>query len=66
MRIIDLAVAVIFFIASAGVTALLMAVCIHYGLGVPPAALRMNALISASALGVVLLVAMAGAHESED
>ncbi|MEH2622298.1 hypothetical protein [Bradyrhizobium sp. AZCC 1719] len=66
MRIIDLAVAVIFFIASAGVTALLMAVFIHYGLGVPPAALRMNALISAGALSVVLLVAMAGAHESED
>ncbi|MEH2529336.1 hypothetical protein V1277_004287 [Bradyrhizobium sp. AZCC 1588] len=66
MRIIDLAVAVIFFIASAGVTALLMAVFIHYGLGVPPAALRMNALISAGALSVVLLVAIAGAHESED
>ncbi|WP_213287943.1 hypothetical protein [Bradyrhizobium sp. sGM-13] len=66
MRIIDLAVAVIFFIASAGVTALLMAVFIHYGLGVPPAALRTNALISAGALSVVLLVAMAGAHESED
>jgi len=66
MRIIDLAVAVIFFIASAGVTALLMAVFIHYGLGVPPAALRMNALISAGALSVVLLVAMVGAHESED
>ncbi|WP_028349447.1 hypothetical protein [Bradyrhizobium murdochi] len=66
MRIVDLAVAVIFFIASAGVTALLMAMFIHYGLGVPPAALRMNALISAGALSVVLLVAMAGAHESED
>ncbi|ANW04157.1 hypothetical protein [Bradyrhizobium icense] len=66
MRIIDLAVAVIFFIASAGVAALLMAVFIHYGLGVSPAALRMNALISAGALSVVLLVAMAGAHESED
>ena len=66
MRIIDLTVAVIFFIASAGVTALLMAVFSHYGLGVPPAALRMNALISAGALSVVLLVAMAGAHESED
>ncbi|KRR29199.1 hypothetical protein [Bradyrhizobium retamae] len=66
MRIIDLAVAVIFFIASAGVTALLMAVFVHHGLGVPPAALRMNALISAGALSVVVLVAMAGAHESED
>ncbi|OCK62072.1 hypothetical protein [Bradyrhizobium sp. LMTR 3] len=66
MRIIDLAVAVIFFIASAGMIALLMAVFAHYGLGVPPAALRMNALISAGALGVVLLVAMAGARENED
>ena len=66
MRIIDLAVAVIFFVASAGVTALLMVVFIHYGLGVPPAALRMNALISAGALSVVLLVAMAGARENED
>jgi hypothetical protein len=58
MRIIDLAVALIFFIASAGVTALVMAVFIHYGLGVPPAVLRFDALISAGILGLVLVAAM--------
>lgn len=58
MRIIDLAVALIFFIASAGVTALVMAVFIHYGLGVPPAVLRFNALISAGILSLVLVAAM--------
>ncbi|WFU18069.1 hypothetical protein [Bradyrhizobium sp. CB3481] len=56
MRIIDLAVALIFFIASAGVAAFLMAVFIHYGLGVPPAALRIDALISAGILGLLLIV----------
>lgn len=55
MRIIDLAVALAFFIASAGVAALLMAVFIHYGLGVPPAALRADALVSAGILGLLLM-----------
>jgi hypothetical protein len=57
VRIIDLAVALIIFVGSAGVTALLTVLFIHYGLGVPPAVLRLNALISAGALGVVLAVA---------
>ena len=57
--IIDLAVALIFFIASAGVAAFLMAVFIHYGLGVPPAALRVDALISAGILGLLLIVTAA-------
>ena len=47
MRIIDRAVALTIFIGSAGVTALLTVLLIHYGLGVPPAVLRLNALISA-------------------
>jgi hypothetical protein len=55
MRIIDLAVALIFFFASASVTALVMAVFIHYGLGVPPAALRVDALVSAGILSLLLM-----------
>jgi hypothetical protein len=55
MRIIDLAVALIFFLASASVTALVMAVFIHYGLGVPPAALRVDALVSAGILSLLLM-----------
>lgn len=66
MRIIDLAVALIIFVGSAFVTALLTVLFIHYGLGVPPAILRLNALISAAALGVVLAVAIVGADERED
>ena len=57
MRIIDLAVALIFFIVSAGVAAFLMAVFIHYGLGVPPAALRVDALVSAGILSLLLMAA---------
>lgn len=40
MRIMDLVVALIFFVASAGVAAFLMAVFINCGLGLPPAALK--------------------------
>jgi hypothetical protein len=65
MRIIDLAVALTIFVGSAVVTALLTVLFIHYGLGVPPAVLRLNALISAGALSVVLVVAMVGADERE-
>ncbi len=66
MRIINLAVALIVFIGSAGMTALLTVLLIEYGLGVPPAALRLNALISAAALSFVLVVAVAGgANERE-
>ncbi|MCK1515463.1 hypothetical protein IVB22_23495 [Bradyrhizobium sp. 190] len=66
MRIIDLAVALIFFTTSAGVTAFVMAVFIHNGLGVPPAALRHDALISAGFLSLVLLVAMTTIRKKED
>jgi len=65
-RIMNRAFALILFIGSASVTAFLTTMFIQYGLGVSPAVLRVNALISAGAIGVVLLVAMAGAHESED
>jgi hypothetical protein len=60
MRIIDLAVALTIFIGSACVTALLTVLLIHYGLGVPPAVLRLNALISAGALSFLVVLAMAG------
>lgn len=66
MRTIDQAVALIIFLGSAIVTALLTVLFVHYGLGVPPAVMRLNALISAGALGVVLVVAMVGADESEE
>lgn len=55
MSIVDLAVALIAFIASAGVAAFLIAVFIQYGLGVPPAALRIDALVSAGILSLVLM-----------
>lgn len=55
MRIVDLAVALVVFIASAGVAAFLMAVFIQYGLGVPPAALRIDALVSAGILSLLLM-----------
>jgi hypothetical protein len=66
MRIIDLAVALTVFIGSAGVTALFTILLIHYGLGVPPAVLRLNALISAGALSFVLMVAMFGAADERE
>jgi hypothetical protein len=62
----DQAVTLIIFLGSAIVTALLTVLFVHYGLGVPPAVMRLNALISAGALGVVLVVAMVGADESEE
>ena len=52
MRIIDRAVVLTIFIGSAGVTALLTVLLIRYGLGVPAAVLRLNALISAGALSL--------------
>ena len=55
MRIVDLAVALVIFITSAGVAAFLMAVFIQYGLGVPPAALRVDALVSAGILSLLLM-----------
>jgi hypothetical protein len=65
MRMIDLAVALTIYLAC--VAALLMMLLVWYGLGVPPAALRINALISAGAIGFVVVVAIAGgADESEE
>ena len=67
MRIIELVVALTIFIGSAGVIALLTVLFIRYGLGVPPAVLRLNALISAGALCFVLVVAIVGgADETEE
>jgi hypothetical protein len=67
MRIIDLAVALTIYLGSACVAALLMMLLVWYGLGVPPAALRLNALISAGAIGFVAVVAISGgADESEE
>lgn len=66
MRIIDFAVALTVFIGSAGVIALLTVLLIHYGLGVSPAVLRLNALISAGALGFVLVVAIFGGDDERE
>ena len=66
MRIINRSVALITFIGSAGITALLTVLLIDYGLGVPPAVLRLNALISAAALGFVLVVAIAGGVDESE
>ena len=66
MRVMDLAIELVVFVGSAAVTAFLTILFIHYGLGVPPSALRRNALISAGALGIVLAVAIVGADERED
>ena len=66
MRVMDLAIALVVFVGSAGVTALLIILFIHYGLGVPPSVLRLNALISAGALSIVLAVAIVGADKRED
>ena len=66
MRVMDLAIELVVFVGSAAVTAFLTILFIHYGLGVPPSALRLNALISAGALGIVVAVAIVGADERED
>jgi hypothetical protein len=66
MRVMDMAIALVVFVGSAGVTALVTILFIHYGLGVPPSVLRLNALISAGALSIVLAVAIVGADERED
>ena len=66
MRIIERAVALTIFIGSAGMIALLTVLLIHYGLGVPPAVLRLNALISAGALSFVLVVAIVGGADERE
>ena len=66
MRIVDRAVALTIFIGSAGVTALLTVLLVHYGLGVPASVLRLNALISAVALSFVLVVAIVGGADERE
>ncbi|MCK1512750.1 hypothetical protein IVB22_09215 [Bradyrhizobium sp. 190] len=66
MRIVDRAVALIIFIGTAGVTALLTVLLIDYGLGVPASVLRLNALISAVALSFVLVVAIVGGADERE
>jgi hypothetical protein len=66
MRIVDRAVALTIFIGSAGATALLTVLLIHYGLGVPASVLRLNALISAAALSFVLVVAIVGGADERE
>ena len=46
--------------------ALLTVLLIRYGLGVPPAVLRLNALISAGALCFVLVVAIVGGGDERE
>jgi hypothetical protein len=66
LRIIDRAIAVIFYVGSAGVIAFLTALLAQYGLGVAPAVLRLDALIGAGLLGVAFLLATAISHGAEE
>lgn len=66
LRAIDRAIALIFYLGSAGVTAFLTTLFTSYGLGVAPAALRLDALIAAGLLGVAFLLAMAISHNEEE
>ncbi len=66
MRTIRQAVALTAFIGSAGATALLIVLLVRYAMGVPPAVLRLNALISASALSFVLVVAIFGGADERE
>jgi hypothetical protein len=66
LRAINRAVALIFYLGSAGVTAFLTTLFTSYGLGVAPAALRLDALIAAGLLGVTFLLAMAISHNEEE
>ncbi len=66
LRIIDRAVALIFYVGSAGVTAFLTTLLVYYGLGVAPGVLRLDALIAAGLLGVAFLLALAISHGGEE
>ena len=66
MRIVQLAVALTVFIESAGLVALITVMFVRYGLGVPPAVLRSNCLISAGALTFVLVVAIVGGADERE
>ena len=62
-KVVNRVIMLTFFVGSAGVAALLTALSCHYALGVAPAVLRIDAVISAGVLSVLLLLAMAGARE---
>jgi hypothetical protein len=66
VKIIEQVVALTIFVASAGLIALLMVLLIRFGLGVPPAVLRLNALISAGALCFVLAVVLVGGADERE
>ena len=66
MRNMERVIALTIFIGGAGVAALLTVLLIRCGLGVPPAVLRLNALISAGALSFVLLVAIFGGADERE
>jgi hypothetical protein len=66
MRIVQRAVALTIFIGSAGLAALLTVVLINDGLGVSPAVLRLNALISAATHTFVLVVAIVAGPDEEE
>lgn len=66
LRTIDRAVALIFYVGSAGVTAFLTTLLVYYGLGVAPGVLRLDALIAAGLVGVAFLLALAISHVGEE
>lgn len=66
LRTIDRAVALIFYVGSAGVAAFLTTLLVYYGLGVAPGVLRLDALIAAGLLGVAFLLALAISHVGEE
>lgn len=66
LRTIDRALALIFYVGSAGVTAFLTTLLVYYGLGVAPGVLRLNALITAGLLGVAFLLAMLISYGGEE
>ena len=66
LRTIDRAVALIFYVGSAGVAAFLTTLLVCYGLGVASGVLRLDALIAAGLLGVAFLLALAISHGGEE
>ena len=66
MRIVQRAVAFTVFMRSAGLVALMTVMFVRYGLGLAPAVLRLNALISAGALTFVLVVAIVGGADERE
>ena len=66
MRIVQRAVAFTVFIGTAGLVALITVMFVRYGLGLTPAVLRLNALISAGALTFVLVVAIVGGADERE